>query len=396
MMNFIIIGNGIAALQAAENIRKNDSESKITMISREKYNTYFRVKLSHLLGQQFDLEKLYVKPQQWYEDNNIDVLLKRNVLSVDTDKKIVKLDDGSILEYDVLIIASGSHSFVPPVKGNNKKGVYAVRSLDDVEKLNDYINGKRKGIVVGGGLLGLEAAWSLRQAGYDMTVIEFFPRLLPKQSDEEGSRIIEKIIEDSGINLVLGVEVEEITGDPIDGVVLKNGNKINANFVIFSAGVRPNLDVVSNSGIKVNKGILVDDFMKTNIDNVYAAGDVAEYNGKIYGLWTVALAQGKTAGLNAVGVKTVYKEVLPSSTLKITGVDVFSSGDIFDDGAATYRYKNGDIYYKLFVKENKLIGAILIGDISYSIKVKKAIDTGLDLKEFLNSPIDAKEVLEKI
>ncbi|MDE4541409.1 NAD(P)/FAD-dependent oxidoreductase [Thermoanaerobacterium sp. R66] len=395
-MKFVIIGNGIAALQAAENIRKNNGESKITMISREKYNTYYRVKLSHLLGQQFDLGKLYVKPDQWYEDNNIDVLLKRNVLSVDTDKKIVKLDDGSILTYDVLIVASGSHSFVPPVKGNDKKGVYAVRSLDDVEKLNEYINGKKRGVVVGGGLLGLEAAWSLRQTGYDMTVIEFFPRLLPKQSDEEGSRIIEKIIENSGINLVLGAEVEEIIGDPVDGVMLKNGIKIDADFVIFSAGVRPNLDAIKDSGIKINKGIVVDDFMKTNVDDVYAAGDVAEHNGKIYGLWTVALAQGRTAGLNAVGIKTVYKEVPPSSTLKVTGVDVFSSGDIFDEAAVSYRYKDGNTYYKLFVKENKLIGAILIGDISYSTKVKKAIDSGLDLKEFLISSKDAKEILEKI
>lgn len=395
-MKFVIIGNGIAALQAAENIRKNDGESKITMISREKYNTYYRVKLSHLLGQQFDLGKLYVKPDQWYEDNNIDVLLKRNVLSVDTDKKIVKLDDGSILTYDVLIVASGSHSFVPPVKGNDKKGVYAVRSLDDVEKLNEYINGKKRGVVVGGGLLGLEAAWSLRQTGYDMTVIEFFPRLLPKQSDEEGSRIIEKIIENSGINLVLGAEVEEIIGDPVDGVMLKNGIKIDADFVIFSAGVRPNLDAIKDSGIKINKGIVVDDFMKTNVDDVYAAGDVAEHNGKIYGLWTVALAQGRTAGLNAVGIKTVYKEVPPSSTLKVTGVDVFSSGDIFDEAAVSYRYKDGNTYYKLFAKENKLIGAILIGDISYSTKVKKAIDSGLDLKEFLISSKDAKEILEKI
>ncbi|WP_240495855.1 FAD-dependent oxidoreductase [Thermoanaerobacterium sp. PSU-2] len=396
MMKFVIIGNGIAALQAAENIRKNDGESKITMISREKYNTYYRVKLSHLLGQQFDLGKLYVKPDQWYEDNNIDVLLKRNVLSVDTDKKIVKLDDGSILTYDVLIVASGSHSFVPPVKGNDKKGVYAVRSLDDVEKLNEYINGKKRGVVVGGGLLGLEAAWSLRQTGYDMTVIEFFPRLLPKQSDEEGARIIEKIIENSGINLVLGAEVEEIIGDPVDGVMLKNGIKIDADFVIFSAGVRPNLDAIKDSGIKINKGIVVDDFMKTNVDDVYAAGDVAEHNGKIYGLWTVALAQGRTAGLNAVGIKTVYKEVPPSSTLKVTGVDVFSSGDIFDEAAVSYRYKDGNTYYKLFAKENKLIGAILIGDISYSTKVKKAIDSGLDLKEFLISSKDAKEILEKI
>ncbi|ORX23118.1 pyridine nucleotide-disulfide oxidoreductase [Thermoanaerobacterium sp. PSU-2] len=395
-MKFVIIGNGIAALQAAENIRKNDGESKITMISREKYNTYYRVKLSHLLGQQFDLGKLYVKPDQWYEDNNIDVLLKRNVLSVDTDKKIVKLDDGSILTYDVLIVASGSHSFVPPVKGNDKKGVYAVRSLDDVEKLNEYINGKKRGVVVGGGLLGLEAAWSLRQTGYDMTVIEFFPRLLPKQSDEEGARIIEKIIENSGINLVLGAEVEEIIGDPVDGVMLKNGIKIDADFVIFSAGVRPNLDAIKDSGIKINKGIVVDDFMKTNVDDVYAAGDVAEHNGKIYGLWTVALAQGRTAGLNAVGIKTVYKEVPPSSTLKVTGVDVFSSGDIFDEAAVSYRYKDGNTYYKLFAKENKLIGAILIGDISYSTKVKKAIDSGLDLKEFLISSKDAKEILEKI
>jgi len=315
-MDFVIIGNGIAALSAAESIRKNDKESKITMITREPYNTYFRMKLSHLLGHEYELEKLYVRPESWYKSNNIDTMLKCSVVSLDTDKKIIHLDSSDKITYDKLIIATGSYSFIPPVKGRDKNGVYAIRSLDDVNNLNKYIKDKKRGIVVGGGLLGLEAAWSLKQAGYDINVIEFFPRLLPKQSDEEGSKIIENIVENSGIKLMLGTEVEEITGDAVDGVILKDGRKVHADFVIFSAGIRPNVDVVKDSDIKINKGILVDEFMRTNADDVFAAGDVAEYKGKIYGLWTVAMAQGRNAGLNAVGMKTPYKEVPPSSTLE--------------------------------------------------------------------------------
>ncbi|TCW41855.1 nitrite reductase (NADH) large subunit [Thermohydrogenium kirishiense] len=395
-MDFVIIGNGIAALSAAESIRKNDKESKITMITREPYNTYFRMKLSHLLGHEYELEKLYVRPESWYKSNNIDIMLKCSVVSLDTDKKIIHLDSSDKIKYDRLIIATGSYSFIPPVKGRNKNGVYAIRSLYDVNNLNKYIKDKKRGIVVGGGLLGLEAAWSLKQAGYDINVIEFFPRLLPKQSDEEGSKIIENIIESNGIKLMLGTEVEEITGDAVDGVILKDGREVHADFVIFSAGIRPNVDVVKGSGIKINKGILVDEFMRTNVDDVFAAGDVAEYNGKIYGLWTVAMAQGKNAGLNAVGIKTQYKEVPPSSTLKITGVDVFSSGDISGEKSTLYSYKEENVYYKLFIKDNKLVGAILIGDISSSTKVKRAIDFEYDLREIIDSSKDAKSILEKL
>lgn len=395
-MDFVIIGNGIAALSAAESIRKNDKESKITMITREPYNTYFRMKLSHLLGHEYELGKLYVRPESWYKSNNIDIMLKCSVVSLDTDKKIIHLDSSDKITYDKLIIATGSYSFIPPVKGRDKNGVYAIRSLDDVNNLNKYIKDKKRGIVVGGGLLGLEAAWSLKQAGYDINVIEFFPRLLPKQSDEEGSKIIENIIENSGIKLILNAEVAEITGDDADGVILKDGRKVQADFVIFSAGIRPNVDIAKDSGIKINRGILVDDFMRTNVDDVFAAGDVAEYNGKIYGLWTVAMAQGRNAGLNAAGIRTKYKEVIPSSTLKITGVDVFSSGDISGEKSTSYSYKDGNIYYKLFIRDNKLVGAILIGDISSSTKIKKAIDSGYNLKEILDSSKDAKSILEKL
>jgi len=311
-------------------------------------------------------------------------------------QKIIHLDSSDKITYDKLIIATGSYSFIPPVKGRDKNGVYAIRSLDDVNNLNKYIKDKKRGIVVGGGLLGLEAAWSLKQAGYDINVIEFFPRLLPKQSDEEGSKIIENIIENSGIKLILNAEVAEITGDDADGVILKDGRKVQADFVIFSAGIRPNVDIAKDSDIKINRGILVDDFMRTNVDDVFAAGDVAEYNGKIYGLWTVAMAQGRNAGLNAAGIRTKYKEVIPSSTLKITGVDVFSSGDISGEKSTSYSYKDGNIYYKLFIKDNKLVGAILIGDISSSTKIKKAIDSGYNLKEILDSSKDAKSILETL
>lgn len=393
-MNYVLIGNGIAALSAAENIRKNDVDAKITMISNESYLTYYRLKLSHLLGQEYELNSLLVRPEKWYHDNNISLRLNTKVEKIDAKNKTLVLSRGEEIGYDRLIVASGSSSLIPNVTGKDKKGVYAIRSLNDVESLNSFIRDKKKGIIVGGGLLGLEAAWTLKQSGYDITVVEFFPRLLPRQSDEEGSLILKEIIESKGIKLVLGAEVTEITGRNVEGVRLKDGTYVEADFVIFSAGIKPNIDMVMDSGIKINRGIIVDEYMKTSTEDIYAAGDVAEFNGKIYGLWTVAMAQGKCAGLNAAGIITPYKEIPPSSTLKVTGVDAFSAGDISGVDCISKSYRENNIYYKLFFKDSRIIGAILIGDITKSTKLKKAIESGQDFTEALDKGLEAKEILE--
>ncbi|KHO62042.1 pyridine nucleotide-disulfide oxidoreductase [Thermoanaerobacter sp. YS13] len=395
-MKYVLIGNGIAALSACENIRKNDSGSKITIISKEPYPTYYRLKLSQLLGKVLDFKSLLVKEENWYIDNDIELMLNTSVRKVDTKNKKLILSNDEIISYDRLIIATGSSSFIPNVLGKEKKGVFAIRSLEDVKDLNEFIKDKKKGVVIGGGLLGLEAAWALRQNGYEITVVEFFPRLLPRQADEEGSMILKGIIESNGINLLLGAEVIEITGQTANGIILKDGTKMDADFVIFSSGVKPNIDIVKETEIKVNKGIIVDEYMRTNIEDVYAAGDVAEFNGKIYGLWTVAMAQGKNAGLNVSGNKIPYKEVTPSSTLKITGIDVFSAGDISGEENISKSYIGNNVYYKLYFKDGIIVGAILIGDIGKSTKLKNAIESKQDFSNILNKGFGAKDIIEAI
>ncbi|AEM78302.1 NAD(P)/FAD-dependent oxidoreductase [Thermoanaerobacter wiegelii] len=395
-MKYVLIGNGIAALSACENIRKNDRGGKITIISKEPYPTYYRLKLSQFLGKDLNFKSLLVKEENWYTDNNIELMLNTSVKKVDTKNKKLILSNDEIISYDRLIIATGSSSFIPNVLGREKKGVFAIRSLEDVKDLNEFIKDKKKGVVIGGGLLGLEAAWTLRQNGYEITVVEFFPRLLPRQADEEGSMILKDIIESNGINLLLGAEVTEITGQTVNGIILKDGTKMDADFVIFSSGVKPNIDIVKETEIKVNKGIIVDEYMRTNIEDVYAAGDVAEFNGKIYGLWTVAMAQGKNAGLNVSGNKTLYKEVTPSSTLKITGIDVFSAGDISGEGNISKGYRGNNVYYKLYFKDGIIVGAILIGDIGKSTKLKNAIESKQDFSNILNKGFGAKDIIETI
>ncbi|MGI1690617.1 NAD(P)/FAD-dependent oxidoreductase [Thermoanaerobacter uzonensis] len=395
-MKYVLIGNGIAALSACENIRKNDRGSKITIISKEPYPTYYRLKLSQLLGKDLDFKSLLVKEENWYTDNDIELMLNTSVRKVDTKNKKLILSNHEIISYDRLIIATGSSSFIPNVLGKEKKGVFAIRSLEDVKDLNEFIKDKKKGVVIGGGLLGLEAAWALRQNGYEITVIEFFPRLLPRQADEEGSMILKGIIESNGINLLLGAEVIEITGQTVNGIILKDGTKMDADFVIFSSGVKPNIDIVKETEIKVNKGIIVDEYMRTNIEDVYAAGDVAEFNGKIYGLWTVAMAQGKNVGLNVSGNKTAYKEVAPSSILKITGIDVFSAGDISGKENISKSYIGNNVYYKLYFKDGIIVGAILIGDIGKSTKLKNAIESKQDFSNILNKGFGAKDIIEAI
>lgn len=395
-MNYVLVGNGIAALSAAESIRKNDVGAKITMISNEPYLTYYRLKLSHLLGQEYEFNSLLVRPEKWYHDNDISLRLNTKVEKIDAKNRRLMLSNGEVVDYDKLIIANGSSSSVPNVVGKDKKGVYAIRSLDDVKSLNKFIIDKKKGIVIGGGLLGLEAAWTLKQNGYDIAVVEYFPRLLPRQSDDEGSLILKEIIESKGIKLVLGAEVIKITGENVEGIILKDGTKIEADFVIFSAGIKPNIDIAKDSGIKINMGIVVDEYMKTSVEDIYAAGDIAEFDGKIYGLWTVAMAQGKCAGLNAAGIITPYKEIPPSSTLKVTGVDAFSAGDISGEGSVSKSYREDNIYYKLFFKDGRIIGAILIGDTNKSTKLKKAIESGRDFREALEKGLGAKEIVEGI
>lgn len=394
---YIIVGNGIAGLNAAESIRQADADGSIALVSDESYLTYSRLMLSHHLGEDISPESLYIHNEQWYKDKRIDVMLGTNATGLDIDAKILRTGNGE-LRYDKLIIASGSYCFIPPVQGSDKEGVFALRGMDDLLKINMAIKQSSKAIVIGGGVLGLEAAWGIKQNGLDVAVLEFFPRILPRQLDEEGSEVLKSIIEGQGIRLYLGVETSAIKGDDkASGAILKDGREIEGDFVLFSSGVRPHVEIAKGSAINVNKGIIVDEYMRTNIPGIYAAGDVAEYSGAIPGIWPIASAQGKVAGTNAAGGEQRYKPIPPSNTLKVMGTNCFSIGDIDnkDGHLKEIKYNDGMEYYKLFINGNRLAGAIMIGDISKSVRIRSIIEQGTDMSGYL-SYSDAKKLINEL
>ncbi len=234
---YLIIGNGIAGLSAAKEIRKNDIEGSITMVSSEPYLTYYRVRLTEYLYKEYNDEEILVNKEDWYEENNIEVLLSKIVEELDTNNNKIKLDDGTEIEYEKLLIATGSRPFIPPVAGKFKKGVLALRTLRDLEYINDYFSTKENITVIGGGLLGLEAAWSLKQLGKKVNIVEFAPYLLPRQLDEELSRKLEEKLINEGFNLYLNAAAEEILGENVaNGIKLNNGTEFETDAVLFSVG----------------------------------------------------------------------------------------------------------------------------------------------------------------
>lgn len=395
MEKIIIVGSGIAGVTAAENIRKINKDVEISIITDEKFYPYSRIKLSKYIYKPLNIEELYLHKGDWYKRQNIKVILSRELNRIIPEENSIVLSNEEKITYDKLILANGSSSFVPPIRGNELNGVFTVRKAEDINKINNYINEmKVKNVtVIGGGLLGIEAAWSIREnSNININIIEASPRLLPRQLDEEGSQILENIVNENNVTLYKAYGVKEISGNShVEKVILENGNEVISDLVIISAGVRSNIKAVLDSKINVNRGIIVDDRMKTNYDNIYAAGDVAEFNGNVWGIWPVAMEQGKVAGINSAGTEIHYNEIIPSNLLQVMGVSVFSAGTINDKGAQAVKYDG--IYSKLFFKEGFIIGGIVMGDTKKGFKIKTAIEQKRNFSKELLNNVDIMKII---
>lgn len=383
MKNYLIVGNGVAGTTAAENIRKQDKEGKITIVTDEDFPFYWRLRLNEYLAGDLAEEALAAKKAQWYGDQRIDLKLKTLIAGADPNEKVVFTEDKQRLSYDSLLIATGSHSFIPPIKGSEKEGVFALRNIQDARGISVWAKDIEDVVLIGGGLLGLEAGNALLKLGKKVTVVEFFPRLLPRQLDVKGAQRLQEIMEKMGFSFRLGARTQEISGnDQVTGVFLEGGESIPSNMVIISAGVRPNLELAEPLGLENDKGIKVDEYLRTNQTDIYAAGDVAEFRGMPYGIWPAAMEQGQIAGTNMAGGNLVYKGTTMANSLKVVGVDLASAGNIDAENEKESRVVTDDkVYKKIVMENNQIVGCIMLGDTKAFNKITKAMSEKKDISQ---------------
>jgi len=383
MTHYLIIGNGVAGTTAAEHIRKHDQDAQITIVTEESVPFYYRIRLNELISGDISEDQLIAKKDPWYGDHGIHVQLGTRIVGGAPTEKTVVAQDNQKITYDGLLIAAGSHSFIPPIKGSDKKGVFALRSIQDARDIAEWAKGIDRVVLIGGGLLGLEAGNALRKLGKQVMVVEFFPRLLPRQLDIDGAKRLQTMMEGMGFSFRLGAKTQEITGDDqVDGVLLEGGESLPAQMVIISAGVRPNLEMAEALKLDYDKGIKVDEHMRTNQPGIYAAGDVAEFKGIPYGIWTAAMEQGQVAGINMAGGEALYTGTVMANTLKVVGIDLASAGNIDAENALESRVATEEkIYKKIVIEANRVVGCIMLGDTKGFNKITKMISEKQDVSQ---------------
>jgi nitrite reductase (NADH) large subunit len=397
-MKIVIIGNNISGTFTAQNIRNLNDEVEIEIFTQERYPYYTRVKLPEFISDKVTIDDLIVFKDKWYKSRKVRLYLEKKVAKIDPKSKEIFVEgDKSSVPYDKLILALGSTPNIPPIKNakemkEQKKGVFTLRNIDDASEIKSYINKKNidNAIIIGGGLLGLELANQINDCNMNTTVVEFFPRLLPRQLDEECGLMLKEEIENRGIKVILDAATEEILGDgSVKGIKLKGGQELNTDVVLIQAGIRPIIDLAEETGIQTNKGIIVNEFLETSEKDIFAVGDCIEYKNQIWGIIPACMEQSKIVAASALGLKNIdYKGTTPKNTLKIVGLELTSIGTIDpnkEEGGAWEILKKADkkdcCYQKLVLKGNTLKGAILFGDNKAMSYVSNKMEEEVDRKE---------------
>lgn len=377
---FLILGNGAAGINAAKSIRERNKTCSIVMVSNENVVSYNRPMLTKSMIANFDASQLSIYDDEWYKENNITNILNKEILEINPEEKIVTLEGDIKLKYDKCIYALGSESFIPPIPGHDKEGVVSIRKITDTNKINKALPNVKNAVVIGGGVLGLEAAWELRKAKCNVTILELAPSLMTRQLDQKSGEFLANIIKERGINLKVNIKIDSIEGeDSVTGIKLGDGEVIPADLIVLSCGVRPNVSLALSCGIDVNKSLVVNEKMETNKKDIYACGDCAEFKNINYSIWPQAVEMGKVAGANAAGDSLTYETV--SAGLSFNGMEtsLFAIGDNGKD--ANKKYKTVEFvddekknYEKYYFVNNRLSGVILIGDTSKLIDLTLAVE----------------------
>lgn len=369
MEKLVVIGNGMAGIACVEQILKHAPKFEITVFGDETHANYNRILLSSVLAGEKEADEIILNELSWYQRHDITLRLGVRITAIDTAQKTVTGNNGGVTPYDKLLIATGSSAFIPPIEGRERDGVFVFRTLDDTRALIERAGSGVKAAVIGGGLLGLEAARGLQVQGCDVSVIHLMDTLMERQLDATGSVLLKSQMERLGVNVLLGRSTAAIFGNgKVEGLSFKDGSTLDADLVVIAAGIKPNAELARQAGIQVNRGIVVNDYMETSVPDVYAVGECVEHRGTCYGLVAPLLEQGKVLAATITENRgATFESGLQAAKLKIMGVEVFSAGDWdetkdTDKEVVRFEDRSLGLYKKLTLKDGRLTGFILVGD----------------------------------
>jgi len=379
MKQYVIIGNSAAGIAAVEAIRKRDKESKVIIISDEDYPAYCRCLISYYLAGEVKEDKILYRPENFYRENNLELLLNKKVERVDPKKNRVILEDKNQFNFDSLLIATGASPKFPTTPGIKKRGVFGFRTIKDAKDISGLLPVAKTACVLGGGLIGLKAAYALKKRNLEVKVIIKSKQVLSQMLDFEAAQFVQRRLEENGMEIILGQDVTEVIGNgDIKAVKLDSGKAIGCSLIIVGKGVSANIDLVKDTEIKVNEGIIANNLLQTNISNIYTAGDVCESFDVTLGhlsvnaLWPVAVEQGKIAGANMAQDNIHYEGSLGMNSIEFFGLPIISLGiyKVKEADSSVEEFKIRDdknnLYKKIILKDNIIQGAILIGEIKNS------------------------------
>jgi nitrite reductase (NADH) large subunit len=462
LLRYVIVGNGVAGVTAAQSIVRADPGAEVHIFGAEPYSYYQRPRLLEFLAGEIEQQTLYFRPLEWYAAKGIQVHLGARVIALDPAEHRLTLADGGSIHYDRLLLATGGRAFVPPFAGADRDGVFTLRTLDDARAIKTYAcgepfdyaqdrrrrtaSGVRSATVIGGGLLGLETARALLSLRLDVSVIECKPHLLPRQLDAEGAQVLQARLEALGLHILTDAATETILGtenqnERACSVRLTDGRVVEGDIVLISTGVRSRVELAREAGLEVNRGLIVDEQLRTSAADVYAAGDVAEFacgepfgfaqdkcrrtEGVVYGIIPAAIEQAQVAAANMVadpsttlrrgsgqgsghrplassghrpsassghGGSATYSGTVPATTLKIVGIDLTCLGEATATGDGYVVLRQVDpvagVYRRLALRDGKIVGAILLGDTQNVRLLKQLIATGRDVSAYSEQLLD--------
>lgn len=366
----VIIGNGLAGMRLLELLIERQARYRITVLSEEPVPGYNRIMLSPLLAGQVSQQAITQRESAWYREQQVDLRLNTRVQHIDPERQEILCTNGEVLPYDKVVMATGSKPFIPELHGSDLPGVMGFRDIADVDRMLDASREYQQAVVVGGGLLGIEAAVGLVERGMTVTLLHRNPVLMNRQIDRQASELLREALQQRGIDVKTQTQIKEIVGDErVEAVALNNGERLPAQLLVFATGIRPNVVPVRGAGVAVNQGVVVDNTMATSVPHLYALGECIEFEGNTYGLVAPLWDQARVLADHLVGKPACYTESDYPVKLKVTGIDVHSLGQLHatdKEQELIYLDAEAGIYKRVLLRDHKVVGALLIGDVADS------------------------------